>query len=96
MPRYFDRSDRSLIRLKQRAYQALPRLLAALLLIFGLALRLYDITDQPIDFHPTRQLRGAIIARGMYYDMLPGADPVQRQQALDFWASTGQYEPSIL
>jgi hypothetical protein len=74
----------------------LPGLLAALLLIFGLALRLYDITDQPIDFHPTRQLRGAIIARGMYYDMMPGADPAQRQQALDFWGSTGQYEPSIL
>ncbi|MGB2911129.1 MAG: hypothetical protein WBB55_11150, partial [Anaerolineales bacterium] len=32
------------------------------LVIFGLglALRLYDLTDQPVDFHPTRQLRGAI------------------------------------
>lgn len=74
----------------------LPGLLAAALLIFGLVLRLYDITDQPIDFHPTRQLRGAIIARGMYYEMLANADPLQRQQAIDFWGSTGQYEPSIL
>jgi 4-amino-4-deoxy-L-arabinose transferase-like glycosyltransferase len=78
------------------AARMLPWLLAAVLLIFGLALRLYDITDQPIDFHPTRQLRGAIIARGMYYEMLTNADPAQRQLAIDFWYSTGQYEPSIL
>jgi len=71
-------------------------LLAILLLALGLGLRLFDLTDEPIDFHPTRQLRGAIIARGMYYEMLPTADPVIRDQAMSFWASTGQYEPSIL
>ncbi len=62
----------------------------------GFALRLYDLTDQPIDFHPTRQLRGAIIARGMYYEMLPNVDESLRQKAVAFWRSTGQYEPSIL
>jgi len=67
-----------------------------LLLSLGLGLRLYDLTDQPIDFHPTRQLRSAIIARGIYYRMLPNADPGLRQQALQAWNSTGQYEPSIL
>ena len=66
------------------------------LLLLGLGLRLFDLSDQPIDFHPTRQLRGMIIARGMYYEMLPNADENTRQQALAFWASTGQYEPSIL
>jgi len=71
------------------------------LLLLGAGLRLFDLTDQPIDFHPTRQLRGAIIARGMYYEMLPAVattpvDPALRQQALAFWNSTGQYEPSIL
>lgn len=66
------------------------------LTLLGAALRLFDLTDQPIDFHPTRQLRGAIIARGMYYEMLPSADPEIREQAIAFWASTGQYEPSIL
>lgn len=70
-------------------------LLAGLLLLGG-GLRLYDLTDQPIDFHPTRQLRGAIVARGLYYQMLPSADPVQRQQAVAFAQSTGQYEPPIL
>lgn len=70
--------------------------LVALLLLVGLGLRLYDLTDPPIDFHPTRQLRGAIIARGMYYEMLPDADPEMREQAIAFRFSTGQYEPSIL
>ncbi len=71
-------------------------ILALVLLALGAALRLYDLTDQPIDFHPTRQLRGAIVARGIYYQFLPGADETTRQQAAAFWASTGQYEPSIL
>jgi 4-amino-4-deoxy-L-arabinose transferase-like glycosyltransferase len=74
----------------------LPLLLVLALFTLGLGLRLYDLTDQPIDFHPTRQLRGAIIARGMYYEMLPNADEATRQLAIDFWNSTGQYEPSIL
>ena len=67
-----------------------------LLLGLGLGLRLYDLTDQPIDFHPTRQLRSAIIARGMYYKLLSDMDPALRQQAIAAWNSTGQYEPSIL
>ncbi len=71
-------------------------LLTLAFLGLGLGLRLYDLTDQPIDFHSTRQLRGAIIARGMYYQMLPGADEDTRQRAIAFWYSTGQYEPSIL
>ncbi len=71
-------------------------LLALVLLVLGFALRLYDLTDQPIDFHPTRQLRGALIARGMYYQMLPSADPDQRELAIAFGSSTGQYEPSIV
>lgn len=62
----------------------------------GLGIRLFDLTDQPIDFHSTRQLRGAVIARGMYYQMLPNADPDTRRQAIAYWHSTGQYEPSIL
>lgn len=71
-------------------------LIFLIILVLGLGLRLFDLTDQPIDFHPTRQLRGAIIARGMYYEMLPNADPALSQRALAFWQSTGQYEPPIL
>src|SRR6266498_3045935 len=45
----------------------------ALVLIFGIALaiRLYDLTDLPLDFHPTRQLLSAIKARGLYYETQP-------------------------
>jgi hypothetical protein len=71
-------------------------LLPLLLLLLGLGLRLYDLTDQPIDFHSTRQLRGAIVARGIYYQMSPSANETLRQQAIAFEASTGQYEPPIL
>jgi len=76
------------------------RLLSIIVILFifglGLGVRLYDLTDQPIDFHPTRQLRGAIIARGMYYQMSPAADPETKELAISFWDSTGKYEPSLL
>ena len=68
----------------------------AVLIGLGIFIRLYDLTDPPLDYHPTRQLRSAIIARGMYYQMLPGADPALRKQAVQLWNSTGQYEPSFL
>ncbi len=45
----------------------------ALVLIFGaaLAIRLYDLTDLPLDFHPTRQLVSVLKARGLYYKTQP-------------------------
>ena len=43
------------------------------LLILGAVLRFYDLTDPPLDYHPSRQLRGAIIARSIYYQILPNA-----------------------
>lgn len=48
-----------------------------LVLLFGLALtiRLYDLTDLPLDFHPTRQLLSAIKARGLYYETQPDGIP---------------------
>jgi hypothetical protein len=69
-----------------------------LLLLFGLGLgvRLYDLTDPPLDFHPTRQLRMAMITRGIYYKMSPAADPLSRETAIAFGRSMGVYEPPIL
>ena len=48
-----------------------------LVLLFSLALtiRLYDLTDLPLDFHPTRQLLSAIKARGLYYETQPDGIP---------------------
>ena len=70
--------------------------LLVVLLAAGLGLRLIDLTNPPLDFHPDRQLHGAIIARGMYYQMLPGIDPAQKQLAVNLWKSVGVYEPPIL
>lgn len=66
------------------------------ILLLGVGLRLFDLFDQPLDFHPTRQLRGAIIARGIYYQLLPTADPEKRQLASALQQSTGKYEPPVL
>jgi hypothetical protein len=66
------------------------------LFLLGALVRLIDLFDQPLDFHPTRQLRNTIVARGLYYRQLPDADPERRQAALSFANSVGQYEPPIL
>lgn len=66
------------------------------LLVLGAFVRLYDLTDPPLDFHPTRQLRGMIIARDIYYQSLPDADPQKKELASSIARSTGRYEPPIL
>ena len=65
------------------------------LLVLGFGLRLIDLTDPPLDFHPTRQLRAAIIARGMYYEMTPDADPILSAKAMQLRATLESYEPQI-
>lgn len=54
-----------------------------------------DLTDPPMDFHGTRQLRAATIARGMYYQMLPQMDASQRENAIALWKSEDIHEPQI-
>ncbi|MBN1537144.1 MAG: glycosyltransferase family 39 protein [Anaerolineales bacterium] len=71
-------------------------LVVIMMLSAGLGIRLYDLTDPPMDFHPTRQLRGAIIARSIYLNILPNADPQDRQLATTYAGLTGRYEPPIL
>ena len=45
----------------------------ALTILFTLAfvIRLYDATDLPLDFHPTRQLLSGMKARALYYQTQP-------------------------
>lgn len=71
---------------------------AALLLVFaaGLGIRLYDLTDPPLDFHPTRQLRSAVIARGMYFASLPETGDPHRTIAIAQWQQESLIEPPIL
>jgi len=73
-------------------------LIGLLILFFGLglAIRLYDITDLPLDFHPTRQLFSALKARGMYYQNLPDLPEWQRDMAILQWKTKSSIEPPIL
>ena len=71
--------------------------ITALLVIFilGFAIRFYDLADLPLDFHPTRQLRSALIARGMYYQTLKDAPADQRAFAIQQWKFLASLEPEF-
>jgi hypothetical protein len=67
-----------------------------LILGLGLAIRLYDLTDLPFDFHPTRQLLSAIKARGMYYQAESGLPEEKRDFAIQQWKTRASVEPAFL
>jgi hypothetical protein len=66
-----------------------------ILFAFGLGIRLFDLTDPPLDFHPTRQLRSAIIARDLYYRDLESAPEWQRERAMQQLANYDLIEPLV-
>lgn len=70
--------------------------LLGLIFVVGLALRLYHLDDPPVDFHPTRQLHSAIIARGMFLANDPGADAQLRGLAEQQWGAEGVIEPQVM
>lgn len=71
----------------------LPTLI--LLLALGGLLRLLDLTDPPLDFHPSRQLRNSLVARNIYVSLLPSATDHQRELAASFERAVGRYEPPV-
>ncbi len=66
------------------------------LLVAGLWIRLYDLDDPPLDFHPTRQLHSLILARGLYLADAPGAPEWQRERARLQAQAEGVIEPPIM
>ena len=66
------------------------------LCVLGLAIRLFDLTDLPLDFHPTRQLLSALKARGMYYRSLTDIPQWRRDFAIREWKVRAQVEPEAL
>src|SRR5512140_2769874 len=72
-------------------------LVAALLVLFGLglSLRLYDLTNPPLDFHPTRQVLAALKARGMYLQSAGGVPDWQRKMAIQQWKTKSEIEPEV-
>ncbi len=88
---------RGVIRLPPvRLAALLPAGLVVLLLLLGLVVRLYDLSDPPLDFHPTRQLHSLIMARGMYYQHAPGVPDWQRDRAVQQWRAEGIIEPPVM
>ena len=71
------------------------RVLLILLLILGAALRFINLTAPPLDFHPVRQFRNLIVARSIYYQLLPNPDPQKLALSKAFYNVVGQYEPPI-
>lgn len=63
--------------------------------VLGTSLRFIDLTDPPLDYFPQRQERAAIIARAIYYQLLPSADPSTRAQATYLAATMDPREPSV-
>lgn len=89
------------IKRKNPAWQARfsarwAEILLIVLMVLGFGLRLVDLTDPPLDFHPTRQLRGAVVARSIYYQLSPSPDAFIQQQAINMRNSVADLEPPIL
>ena len=72
-----------------------PLLALAFVLLLGLAVRFYDLTDPPLEFHPLRQLRGAITARYLYYRWNPAATPAQKEWAEGLYRRIQPLEPPV-
>lgn len=72
------------------------KILLAVVLLLGFGLRMLDLTDPPLDFHPTRQLHGAIVARSMYYQLQPDPDPAVQERMVSMRNVVGELEPPIL
>lgn len=69
-----------------------------LIFLFGLGalIRFYDLTDAPLEFHPTRQLHSALMARGMAAQASDLFTPEQTDMAVQQWKAEGLIEPPIM
>ena len=74
-----------------------PARIFALIVIFtlGIAIRLYDMTDLPLEFHSTRQLLSLLKARGMYYENNSNFSPEERTFAVQQWNLRASVEPEF-
>ncbi len=72
------------------------RLVLVLLFLIGGGMRFLDLTEPPVDFHPTRQLRDAIIARALYYRWQPHPDPEKARLAEETARQVANFEPPLL
>jgi len=71
-------------------------LILAILISCAVFLRFSDLSAPLLDFHPTRQLFGAIKARGIYYQSLPDAPAWKKDLAIRQYAGEATIEPPLL
>ena len=74
----------------------LRRIVLAVIVILALAIRFYDLDDLPLDFHSTRQMHSALMARGMYYQTRSDIPEWQKTMSLEQWKLEGLIEPPIM
>ncbi len=67
-----------------------------LLFLSALGIRLYRINEPPLEFHPTRQYRSALIARGYYVEALNSVPTWRRQVAALNREREGIWEPPVM
>ena len=72
----------------------LEKLVIFLVFLLGTGIRLYELKQPPLDFHLTRQLRSALIARAVYFQLKPDLSPQLVKQATDL-ANLEIYEPPV-
>ncbi len=85
--------NESILFLKVRKNTAIVILI--LFLLVGLATRLIDFTDLPLDFASTRQLHSLIMARGIYYEFdTPQAEAIP-ETVRNYGITVGNAEPRI-
>lgn len=74
--------------------RALGTVLLVLLMALATGVRVYRLGTPPLDFHPTRQLRSALLARSMYLEASPA---VQHWRLAIIRAATPPlFEPPVL
>ena len=75
----------------------ISRILALVILLGGaFAIRMYDLTDLPFDFHPTRQLLSIIRARGLFYETQPDGYPTWKlEMGVRHMQSKADIEPIV-
>jgi 4-amino-4-deoxy-L-arabinose transferase-like glycosyltransferase len=74
------------------------RIFMAACFLVALGIRIYDLNDLPLDFHPARQLQSMLKVRGMFLDNNAPAQtpPWQRQMAVSQWKIQPIEEPEIV
>lgn len=73
-----------------------PKLWIIIVIICGAFLRFYDLTDEPLELHPTRQFRALILARSIYYSSAENISADQIDFAERQAKLVGLIEPSVL